>query len=153
MCLLVVSSAIIFGLIKWLPTILILNYFIGNAMYVVAKVQITSAQCTGLGIAEGLLLIYISLGRSWVRAVFLFPQHRVKSETQRLMRGITYKLSLDRLLDFAWGVGMAVPGFDLIGLHRPDKKSSDNNNNYNYNGKTSSVNSVAGRCKGWDSDQ
>ena len=71
-CALVTVSVVVFGLAKWLPTILMLNYLIGNAMYVVAKVQITSAQCTGLGIAEGLLLIYLSLGRSVVKALFLF---------------------------------------------------------------------------------
>ena len=73
-CALVTVSVVVFGLAKWLPTILMLNYLIGNAMYVVAKVQITSAQCTGLGIAEGLLLIYLSLGRSVVKALFLFPR-------------------------------------------------------------------------------
>jgi uncharacterized membrane protein YgcG len=114
-CLFVASSTIVLGLVKWLPTILILNYFIGNAMYLVAKVQITSAQCTGLGIAEGLLLIYFSLGRSWVKALFLFPRHLIKSQTHRLLRGVHYRLAPERILDFAWRVGMAVPGFDSIG--------------------------------------
>ena len=139
-CLIIASSAVVFGLVKWMPTILVLNYFIGNAMYLVAKVQITSAQCTGLGIAEGLLLIYFSLGRSWVKALFLFPRHQIKSQVYPVLGGTYFKLAQERIMDFAWSLGIAVPGLDLdtiSGLrmarraaHASDRRRGEGMRNY-----------------------
>ena len=51
-------------------------------------------------------MIYLSLGRSVVKALFLFPRHNIKERGYQLLQGAYYKMSLERIMDFAWKLGL-----------------------------------------------
>ena len=89
--------------------VLFLSLFFPLAFFRPLNVRCTSAQATGLGLSQGLLLMYSTMGRGFVKTLFLFPQHIIARSAYRTSTNAWY-FSKDRLVDLFWRVGREYGG-------------------------------------------
>jgi hypothetical protein len=97
-------GTIFFGVIRWLPVIIALTYFLGAAFFRPLNVRCTSAQATGLGLSQGILLMYYSMGRGFVKTLFLFPQHIVAQSAYRVSKQASM-FNTESIMDLYWSIG------------------------------------------------
>jgi len=89
---------VLFGIIRWLPVIFGITFLSGSAFFVPLDVLVTSAQATGFGFSQGLLIIYYAFGRGWNRSLFLFPQHSYAKIVYKISKAI-YPVDAKRKMD------------------------------------------------------
>ena len=150
----------LFGILRWLPVMICMTVLMGQAFFVPLNVRVTSAQATGLGISEGILLMYYANGRGWVRTLFLFPQHMVPHVAYRIDAQYATRIHKDRALDDrAFNKGqqqqhnlMAVPQ-QMSPAQNTQHSSSSNHHNVDHDSDDLSTSSSSFESSGSNGGQ